>query len=54
MIHKEQIELNGKPYVKTYSDKYFIRKVGTFEIYDEAIDCLDCECEYEETDELRN
>lgn len=33
----------------TYSDEdYKIRKVGTDEIYDEAIDCQDFE--YEETD----
>lgn len=35
----------------TYSDEgYKIQKVGTDEIYDEAIDVLDYE--YEETDEL--
>lgn len=36
---------------RTYSDEnYMIKKVGTDEVYDEAIDVLDFE--YEETDEL--
>ena len=36
---------------KTYSDKgLMIQKVGTEEIYDEAIDVEDASYEYEETD----
>lgn len=50
MIVVETIEINEKPYKKSFSDSGFkIRKKGTNEIYDEAIDVLDFE--YEETDE---
>lgn len=42
---------DGVKLYRTYSDNnYKIKKVGTEEIYDEAIDVLDFE--YEETDEL--
>lgn len=38
---------------KTYSNKgYMIKKVGTEEIYEEAIDVEDASFEYEETTEL--
>ena len=38
---------------RTYSDKgYMIKKVGTEEIYDEAIDVENASYEYEETTEL--
>ena len=53
MIIKEfyRIREDGKPLVKTYSDeKRYIRKVGTDEVYSEAIDVLDFE--YEETDQV--
>lgn len=37
---------------KTYSDEnYMIRKIGTDEIYEEAIDIEGANFEYEETDE---
>lgn len=48
MIIQEQIE---NDLVKTYSDKGLkIRKIGTDEIYDEAIDPKKFNREYEETD----
>jgi hypothetical protein len=40
-------------FLKTYSDNGFkIRKIGTSEIYDEAIDIIDTTFLYEEIDEL--
>ncbi len=52
MIIKENITLNGKDYIKTYSDNDFIlQKQGTTEKYTEAIDTLPCEFEYVETEE---
>ena len=48
MIVQEQI---GNDLVKTYSDKgMMIRKIGTEEIYSEAIDPKKFNREYEETD----
>ena len=48
MIIQEQI---GNDLVKTYSDKgVMIRKIGTDEIYSEAIDPKRFNREYEETD----
>lgn len=48
MIIQEQI---GNDLVKTYSDKgVMIRKIGTEEIYSEAIDPKRFNREYEETD----
>ena len=44
MIHIEQI--NGFTY--TFSDTYKIRKIGTNEVYEDAMDVLDFQ--YEETD----
>ena len=44
---KDGVKLN-----KTYSDEgYYIRKVGTDEVYSEAIDVEDAPYEYEETSE---
>lgn len=52
MIKQETIILNGRELTKTYSDSgYKIRKVGTDEIYDKAID-IPNRYEYEETTEL--
>ncbi len=49
MVVVENIEVNGTQLKRTYSNGGFkIRKKGTNEIYDEAIDILDFE--YEETD----
>ena len=44
---KDGVKLN-----KTYSDEgYYIRKVGTDEVYSEAVDVEDAPYEYEETSE---
>ena len=51
MIKKENLIINGHSFVKTYSTNGFkIRKFGTDEIYDEAIDVVNAPYEYEETD----
>ena len=43
---------DGVKLYKTYSDEnYRIQKVGTDEIYDEAIDVFPIQYNYEETDE---
>ena len=48
MIIQEQI---GNDFVKTYSDKgMMIRKIGTDELYSEAIDPKRFNRKYEETD----
>lgn len=47
MIVVENIVIDGANFTRTYSDKYQIRKVGTTEIYTDAIDVL--EFTYEET-----
>lgn len=42
---------DGVNLYRTYSDEqYMIRKIGTDEIYDEAIDIENAPYEYEETD----
>ena len=52
MVVKENIKINNKDFIKHYSDEnYFIRKIGTGEIYGEAIDLPEMGYEYEETDE---
>lgn len=51
MIKTETIELNGKQFKRTYSDAYKIKKIGTDEVYDEAVDILSANYEYEETDQ---
>ena len=48
MISTETITIDGRELTHTYSDTYKIRKVGTDEIYDDAIDVLNFQ--YEETD----
>ena len=51
MIVTKTIEINNKKFKKTYSDSNkIIRKVGTDEEYDEAIDVLTATWTYEETD----
>ena len=43
---------DGVKLYKTYSDGgFYIRKIGTEEVYDEAIDVENAPYEYEETDE---
>jgi hypothetical protein len=41
MIKKENIIINNKKFIKTYSDKYKIKKIGTNDIYDEAVDIME-------------
>ena len=48
MISRETVTIDGKELTRTYSDTFKIRKIGTDEIYDDAIDVLDYT--YEETD----
>lgn len=51
MILIETIKINDKEYKRTYSDSgYLIRKIGTDEMYEEAIDLLETVVTYEETD----
>ena len=52
MIKTENIVINDTTFKRTYSDEnYYIQKVGTDEIYSEAVDILDKNYEYVETDE---
>ena len=52
MIKTEPYFFNDKEFKRTYSDEGFlIRKVGTEEIYGEAVDLLTAPWQYEETDE---
>jgi hypothetical protein len=48
MISTERVTIDGREFTHTYSDTFKIRKVGTDEIYDAAIDVLNFQ--YEETD----
>ena len=48
MIIKETVTINGREFTRTYSDTYKIRKIGTDEIYTDAMDVSDYQ--YEETD----
>ena len=48
MISTETATIDGREFTHTYSDTYLIRKVGTDEIYTDAMDVLDFQ--YEETD----
>jgi hypothetical protein len=51
MIKIENVTINGKPFVKTYSDKgLYIKKVGTTEEYIEAVDIPTKNYTYKETD----
>lgn len=55
MIKTEKFTVNNFNLVRTYSNEGFrIRKEGTDEIYDEAIDPEDSGRTYIETDELVN
>lgn len=52
MIKIETIYIESKEFKKTYSDlNYMIRKVGTDEVYAEAIDLPEKNYSYEETTE---
>jgi hypothetical protein len=48
MIIKETVTIDGRVFTHTHSDTYKIRKIGTDEIYTDAMDVLDYT--YEETD----
>jgi hypothetical protein len=48
MIRTETVTIDGREFTHTYSDTFKIRKVGTDEIYTDAMDVLDFQ--YEETD----
>lgn len=51
MIIIETITLNNREFKKTYSNEgFYIQKVGTEEIYSEAIDIPTANYEYIETD----
>lgn len=53
MLKTEPITINGKQYRHNFSDNGFrIRKVGTNEIYDDALDIPENTATYEETEEL--
>ena len=50
MIIKENVKINNRYFIHTYSDeRFYIKKVGTEEIYEEAYDVI--EYEYIETEE---
>lgn len=51
MIHTEMIEINGRRLRRTYSDTYKIARDGVE--YDEAIDPIDTDRTYTETDTLK-
>jgi hypothetical protein len=52
MIQQGTVTFNGREFRRTYSDEgYLIRKVGTDEIYSEAVDLPDRNFEYVETDQ---
>ncbi len=52
MLHTENTTINGKDYVRTYSDTYTIERDGVE--YDEAIDPVDSERVYTETANLKS
>ena len=52
MIVQENITINNKQFVKTYSDAdFYINKKGTDEVYVEAIDLPTSNFEYVETED---
>ena len=51
MIVSEPFEYEGRTLNRTYSDVgRSVRKIGTDEVYGEAVDVYPCPYEYEETD----
>lgn len=50
MITKEIVTIDGQEFQRTASDTYMIRKVGTDEVYSEAVDLPTSAWAYEETD----
>lgn len=52
MIITETVEINNKEFIHNYSDEnFYIRKIGTEEIYSDAYDLLEMGHTYEETEE---
>ena len=52
MIVQENITINNKQFIKTYSDaELYIKKKGTYEVYVEAIDLPTSKFEYVETED---
>ena len=52
MIKTETVTINETEFKRTFSDEgYCIKKVGTNEVYSEAVDLPDSTFTYEETDE---
>ena len=52
MIVTDNVRFGRREFKRTYSDEdYLIRKIGTDEIYSEAVDVLNSSYEYEETEE---
>lgn len=53
MIKQETITINNKEFKRTYSDSNLkIKKIGTNEVYTDAVDLLDSNYQYEETNEI--
>ena len=51
MIKEEKMIINNKEFIKRFSDDgKYIKKVGTNEEYVEAVDLIEKNFEYEETD----
>lgn len=50
LITTGTVKIGGADYKRTVSDKYKIRKNGTDEIYEEAIDTLSARLTYTETE----
>lgn len=49
MITQEQIEVGGKTFLHTYSDKYYILQNETGIEYVDAMDTIPCKYTYSET-----
>ena len=53
MIRREQIIINGKKFIKSYSDtNHYIKQIPTGIIYSEAIDVENTTYTYVETNEV--
>ena len=53
MIKVENVTINNREFKRAFSDTgHMIRKVGTQEVYVEAVDVLTATWQFEETDEL--
>lgn len=53
MIKSESLTINGRTFIRTYSDSgYMIKQDGTGAVYSEAVDPADSGRTYTETDEI--